>query len=170
MKKPAKYFIAFSFITLTIIVILLFNNQHKIDRNLLNDYSSDIYTQVTPEDLGMTKAEMFHTLRISNEKSSEYDFKFYMLDYGGLSELHAKGISSVDGNCYNIAMVNADRYISRTKEASFFMFIQSDLPQVYHQCEGDPCESCTFERDNDGEINGCDCNTYGQCNHTIISG
>jgi hypothetical protein len=41
---------------------------------------------------------------------------------------------------------------------------------ISHECNGNPCSSCSFVEGSNGEITGCQCNTLGgHCNHKIVS-
>lgn len=177
MKPSLKYTLLFLALALTATVLVSNIVENKSDRKLsqedfemLNDYSSKLYENIEPSDLGMTKDELFDLMHITKAEESEYDFSFYKLEYAGLNEIHANGLNA-ENNCFNVAIINAHRYLNNTNEASFLYFQSSDPVEETHSCEGDPCESCQFVRDDDGNITGCDCSYLGgHCNHTVTSG
>lgn len=173
MKKKYWFLTICSLLALVTALFLTINFNSDIVNNLnedINDYTSDLYQEIAPDDLNLTEKELLKKLKVPIDKREEYEFKFYKLEYKDLIELHA--IGKTDGEkCFNVAMTNAGKFFSNYKQASVIKFFQSELPSEYHSCEGDPCESCEFERDDDDEITGCDCSYLGgHCNHTIISG
>ncbi|MEP1306692.1 MAG: hypothetical protein ABJK11_13505 [Balneola sp.] len=146
------------------------NDLTEEDYALINDYSSTAFQEVSPADFSMSENELLDFMRVPNEKREVYDFNFYKLDYKGLKELHVKG-NAEGKSCYALALVNIDSFLDNTQSASFINFFQSTIPSESHSCEGDPCESCEFERNQDDEITGCDCSYLGgHCNHTVTSG
>lgn len=171
-EKFTKYLYSVILIVITLIVVISQNSQGltKEDYKLLNDYTSKIYQEVSPSELGMSYAELLSFLKIPESKKEKFSFKFYKLNYKDISELHAKGIGN---KCYNVALTNADDFFNSYSEASILSFFQESEPvEVTHSCEGDPCPSCYFKRDNEThEITGCGCNywLFGLCNHTITT-
>jgi len=36
-----------------------------------------------------------------------------------------------------------------------------------HTCSGNGCSSCSFVKNNDGDITGCKCGGTGSCDHSV---
>jgi hypothetical protein len=96
-------------------------------------------------------------------------FRFSLDTEGPTRYLVGKTTDS-EGNCMTVAFQLTRMPLSSSTSAN--------LPGTYystgdtvHKCEGDPCESCGFVRDEQDAITGCDCVSWygGTCNHTIAT-
>ncbi|MBD3615529.1 MAG: hypothetical protein HUJ22_03075 [Gracilimonas sp.] len=169
-SQRIKIFATLLLLIVTIFAIVQIGGDKQMSNEELSklaDYNSEFYDEVTAKELGMTYNEVLNKYDVDKQDRLLHEFKFYKLNYKNLNEFHIVG--QTEGvSCRNKAVVNYSDF-----ETATFLLFQNSEPEVEHECNGDPCTSCSFTRNSEGEITGCNlCEspTSGICNHKITSG
>lgn len=147
------------FVLLLIVIGTLFHRGNSHDSEWDD---ADFYTELNYKSGSEEFARAADFLQITNEMLEDKEIHFYLYEKDSQTELHAI-IESSHENCSSIHA----RELLTLKDIFRNISLNSyNAQSVTHTCTGADCSSCRFTRDENEEINGCDCYVFfGRCNY-----
>lgn len=138
--------------------------------------NGEIVQEASDADLRELAAKTHNRLSDDIERQASFFNEVFVEGSGTNFYIIGRG-KSAQGNCVSIVtpLAISSQVTSGTAESAngFKTLSAGSTPQEEHKCEGEPCRSCSFIKDENGEIQGCESCTNpmsGQCNHTVGSG
>ena len=184
IKQTKSYLLIITVLLVSIGIVASCDTSNTTENEALGEENLTVATvvdgaivqEVSEVELRTLVAQAYNNIPGNKFKEQQASFFNEVYIQGGGSNYYIIGkAKNAEGNCVSVAtpLMASSQVTSGTEGSNNNSSMLLSAPTVQygttHTCTGDPCSSCSFTRDNQFKITGCDCGDGypNKCNHTI---